>query len=398
MSALAPPHLPPLPTLLRRRGHGHARVTYVELFFDLVFVFAVTQLSHSLLDHLDGAGALQAGLLFLAVWWVWIYTSWSTNFLDPDRTPVRLMLFALMLAGLVLAASLPRAFADRGLDFALTYTGMQVGRAAFTVHGIGRADASLRRNFIRVGLWLAAASPFWIAGGFALGEARLMLWMVALAIEYVSPVLNFRVPGLGHSMTTDWTIDASHMAERCALMVIVALGESVLVTGATFADVPWTGPVIAAFLLAFVAATAMWWTYFHVGERRATQRLASMADPGVMARLGYTYLHMPIIAGIIVCAVGVSQLLTQPGGEASHRVAAVLLGGPFLYLVGLGLFKRITLGHLPLSHSVGCAAFLLLVPVSTAMPPLVLTGAATAVLILVAVWEHLSLGHTVREA
>jgi low temperature requirement protein LtrA len=380
-------------SLLRAR-HGHARVTYVELFFDLVFVFAITQLSHALLHHLDWAGALQALLLFLAVWWVWIYTAWATNFLDPDRAPVRLALFALMLAGLVLAAAIPGAFGDQGLIFALAYTFMQLGRAAFMVHGIGRADAALRRNFIRVGLWLAAAAPFWVAGGLVSGEARLALWALALGIEYLSPMVNFRIPGLGRSMTTDWTIDPGHMAERCALMVIVALGESVLITGATFAEAKLSAPVLAAFLLAFLAAVAMWWVYFHIGERRATRHLAGMADPGHMARLGYTYLHMPIIAGIIVSAVGVSQLLTHPAGEASPALAAVLLGGPALYLAGLGMFKRLTMGHLPLSHSVGLALVLLLTPVSTALPPLGLSAVATGLLILVAVWEHRSLGRS----
>ena len=145
-------------TFLRTREHrGHARVTYVELFFDLVFVFAVTQLSHLLLKDLTLLGVLRTGLLFLAVWWVWIYTSWVTNWLDPERTPVRLLLFVLMLAGLVLSTSIPEAFGPRGLAFAAAYAFMQVGRSLFMIWALGEASPRNRRNFERITVWLAAA-------------------------------------------------------------------------------------------------------------------------------------------------------------------------------------------------------------------------------------------------
>src|SRR5690242_21739504 len=138
------------PHLLRARNKdGHARVTFVELFFDLVFVFAITQLSHGLLHHLSAGGALQILLLLFAVWWVWIYTSWSTNWLDPETTPVRLMLFALMLAGLVLSTSLPKAFAGHGWAFAGAYVAMQLGRSLFVLRALaGRSPANFL-NFQR---------------------------------------------------------------------------------------------------------------------------------------------------------------------------------------------------------------------------------------------------------
>jgi low temperature requirement protein LtrA len=177
-------------TFLRtRENRGHARVTYVELFFDLVFVFAVTQLSHLLLKDLTLLGALRTGLLFLAVWWVWIYTSWVTNWLDPERTPVRLLLFVLMLAGLVLSTSIPDAFGPRGLAFAAAYAFMQVGRSLFMIWALGEASPRNRRNFERITVWLAAAGIVWIAGALFEG-ARLALWTAALAIEFASPALD----------------------------------------------------------------------------------------------------------------------------------------------------------------------------------------------------------------
>src|SRR5262249_54736926 len=153
-------------TLLRTRGHEEARVGMVELFFDLVFVFAVTQLSHTLLAHLNFEGAVHVTLLLLAVWWVWIYTSWVTNFLDPERIPVRVLVFLLMLAGLLLSSSIPEAFGTRGPVFAMAYVFMQVGRSVFVLWAIRFSSLSLQRNFQRVLVWLLLAAVCWIAGGW----------------------------------------------------------------------------------------------------------------------------------------------------------------------------------------------------------------------------------------
>ena len=207
-----------------------------------MFVFAVTQLSHGLLEHLTPLGALQTAVLMLAVWWAWIDTAWITNWLDPDRTAVRLMLFALMLAGLVLSASIPKAFEDRALAFALAYV-LDAARAQ-PVHALG-AEEPRRRQLPqfhpdhRSGRPLSAL--FWIAGAFAGRPAR--GWRCGRsrsASNTVAPVLGFWVPVLGRSTTADWAVEGGHMAERCALFVIIALGESVLVTGATFAGLAWT--------------------------------------------------------------------------------------------------------------------------------------------------------------
>src|SRR3954469_20263616 len=163
--------------------HQHSRVTYAELFFDLVFVFAVTQISHTLLGRLTPLGVVQTMLLFLGVWWVWVYTSWITNWLDPELTPVRILLFALMLGGLVLSTSIPQAFEGRGLWFAVAYAAMQVGKTVFLWVSTPRARNLARMNAIRITAWLTASAVFWIAGGLAEGHIRLALWALALAIE-----------------------------------------------------------------------------------------------------------------------------------------------------------------------------------------------------------------------
>lgn len=381
--------------LLRSRHEGgHARVTYVELFFDLVFVFAITQLSHTLLAHLSLAGALETLLLFLAVWWVWIFTSWVTNWLDPERTPVRLALLVLMLLGLLLSTSIPEAFGDKGLLFAASYVAMQVGRSAFMIWAIGDASPANRRNFQRITVWLGFSGIFWIAGGLMDGQARLMVWIMAIGLDYVAPSLGFRVPNLGRSTTEDWDVAGAHLAERCALFVIIALGESILTTGATFAEAEPTALTISAFLAAFIGTVAMWWIYFDVGAERSAEHIARSDDPGRLARQAYTYTHLLVVAGIVVCAVADELALAHPIGHLELPAIAAMIGGPALYLAGVGLFKWPVAGNFPLSHTIGLALLALLAPIASHLEPIVLASLTSAVLVVVAIWETWSLRHT----
>ena len=373
--------------LLRaRKGHEHARVTFVELFFDLVFVFAVTQLSHTLLAHFTPLGAVETLLLMMAVWWVWIYTSWVTNWLDPERIPVRLMLFAIMLAGLIMSSAIPKAFAELGLVFALAHVAMQVGRTLFTLWAV-KGHSSLSLNFTRILAWLCVSGILWIWGGFSEGEWRLFLWLLALAIEYAGPSTGFWTPGLGRSVTTDWNVEGGHLSERCGLFVIIALGESVLVTGATFANLGWSWPVVLAFLSAFIASVAMWWIYFNTGAERGAETMTSSGDPGRLARIAYTYIHLFIVAGVIVTAVGDEFTLAHPNGHAEWPMAAALVGGPALYLIGTLLFRRAITGRMPKFQLLALAALLVLFFISGFFSPVLLSLATTVVLCIVALGE-----------
>lgn len=377
---------PSQPLLRSRDGQG-ARVSFAELFFDLIYVFAVTQLSHHLLEHLTPLGALQTLLLWFAVWLGWQYTSWVTNWFDPEALPIRLLLFAIMGVGLVMAAALPEAFAERGLVFAGCYALIQVGRSAYVLWQLG-AEHELTPNFRRILGWTLISAGFWIAGGLAHeGGSRLALWAVAVACEYVSPMLGFYLPGLGRSQTRDWTIDGGHLVERCSLFVIIALGESILVTGATVAHVhDWTAPVLLAALLSFVGSLAMWWLYFDTGSRAAEHLIAHARDPGRYGAL-YHYVHVLIVAGIIVCAVASDLAIAHPDAAVKTAYAAVLLGGPALYVLGNAIYKRIVFGRLPLSHLVGLVGLALLVPLAGLGDMLLLSGLVTALLVVVAFWE-----------
>jgi low temperature requirement protein LtrA len=370
---------------------GHQKVAMVELFFDLVFVFAITQLSHALLYDVSVATGMKIGLVLLAVWWVWIYTSWVTNWLDPDTLPVRTMLFALMILGLVMSAAIPRAFTDRGLVFALALVAIQVGRTLFVCWALRRHSEGNYRNFLRIACWLSASGIFWIGGGLLDGNARVAFWVMALVVEYGGPATGFWTPHLGRSTTRDWDVDLSHMAERCALFVIIALGESLLVSGATFSKASWQPTTIMAFITVVVGAFAMWWIYFNIGAEEAVRRFRNADDPGSIARLAYTYLHLPIIAGIIVTAVSDELVLAHPYGATDGKTAATLIGGPMLFTLGNLLFKRTTAGRWPLSHLVGLGLLALAIPMSAWLWPLGVAGLAASVLALVAVWETLSL-------
>jgi low temperature requirement protein LtrA len=374
-----------------RKADEHARVTFIELFFDLVFVFAVTQLSHGLLEHFSVIGVAQTALLLMAVWWVWIYTSWFTNWIDPDHTPVRLVLLALMLAGLLLSTSLPRAFEERGLVFAGAYVFMQVSRSLFTMWSLKPHNPGNYLNFQRITSWLILSGILWITGAFFQDEQRYAIWAVALLIEYLGPSAGFWTPGLGRSRTADWDVDGHHFAERCGLFIIIALGESILVIGATVGKLDWSSETLAAFIVSFVGSVTMWWLYFDIGEARGTKRIEESHDPGRLARAAYTYMHLPIVAGIIVTAVADEMVLAHPGGLVDDKTAIAVLGGPALYLIGNVLFKR-TMSRKPiLSHLVGLGLLALLIPLAPSVTLLQYSIAATAVLIVVAIWERVSI-------
>ncbi|MBC7985086.1 MAG: low temperature requirement protein A, partial [Sphingomonadaceae bacterium] len=380
-------------SLLREVGpDGHATVGYAELFFDLVYVFAITQLSHYLLAHHDLAGVLETLMLFLAVWWAWTYMAWATNWLDPERPAVRIMIFLVMLASLAMSASIPGAFGDKGLVFALAYLAMQIGRTGFLVRVMRRERPETSRNLLRANLWFVLSAPFWIWGALAAEEMRLILWGVAIAINYAAPMALFWIPGLGYSATTDFGLSSGgHMAERCALLIIIALGEGVLVTGATFAGMAWGWPAVAAFLTAFAGSVAMWWVYFDLGMRRAAHHIEHHADAGRVARDIYTYAHIPIVAGIVVTAVCDEMMLAHPRGHAEPLFLWVAIGGPALFLAGAMVLKRATSGRSwwPLSHLVGLGLFgLIALWGAVGHPaPLALGIASVAVLAVVAAWE-----------
>jgi low temperature requirement protein LtrA len=374
--------------VLRAQDTGEQRVTPLELFFDLVYVFAITQLSHLLLDHPTIGGSLKTLFLLLVVWWAWQYTTWFTNWFDPDALPVRLMLGAVMLASLVMSVAIPEAFGERGLMFALSYVAIQVGRTLFAVLALG-ASHPLGGGFRRILAWFAAAGLLWVAGGLLDGVARYALWLLALGVDYSGPASGYRTPGMGRSRTEEWTIEGTHFAERCQLFVIIALGESILVTGTTFGESEVSAASVAAFGVAFLGSGALWWIYFARSAHDASETIAHSEDPGRLARSAYTYFHLPMISGIITVAAADELTVAHPGDPGTFASVLLTLGGAALFVAGNGLFLWAVSGRVLWSRLVVVVALVALLPVGFAVPALALSGAAALVVVLLAIVDSL---------
>jgi low temperature requirement protein LtrA len=372
---------------LRPRGDGLAQpTTTVELFFDLVYVFAVTQLSHQILADLSVAAVAHAAFLLLIVWWAWIYTTWMANWFDPASPRVGVVLTAVMLASLLMAASLPEAFGEHGLLFAASYVALQVGRnvaAASLLHRRHR----LRQVFERLVVWSAASGVLWLAGAALDPDERLIVWIPALALELAAPAARYWLPGRGRAATSDWDVEGGHFAERCEVFIIIALGESIVVTGATAAEAGLTSTVVLCLVVAFVETAALWWLYFGAAAEEARGSITTSGDPGRVARDAYTYAHLPIVAGIIATAVASGLLIAAPHESTNGVGVAMILGGPALYLLGESVFVWRVTGAINVKRVALAALLVLLVPLGGAVSVLLLSVVVAALLPALAVWE-----------
>lgn len=384
--------------LLRGDGENADRVSFLELFFDLVFVFAVTQISHTLVHSIDDGhaldGGLQAAVIILAVWWVWVYTAWVTNWLDPDKAAVRWMLIILMVLGLLMSTSIPEAFGDRALLFVSAYVAMQVGRAIFTILSMVRFVPENALNVTRLTIWFCVSAIFWFWG--ALTEdltARLVLWGVAIVIEYLGPVSRYWVPGLRSSYIGGIPIRGGHMSERAGLFVIIAIGESVLVTGTAFADHPIDLPNTLAFFASITGSILLWLLYFSRAESGGSRFIRRHSNPSLVAANSYTYLHVVLVAGIVVIAVADELVLAHPIDAPRQLTLALVYGAPALYLIGNLVFKKSIGAPWLKSHLAGVGILVIFGAVvllsGLQLPALVHSWIANVVLIAVVIGEEI---------
>ena len=339
--------------LRERKPNEHAKVTFVELFFDLVFVFTIIQLSHSLSHHFNLHGIVQTFILMLAVWLVWIYTTWHLNWLDPDKVLVRVMLYGVMFAGLLLSTAIPDAFAEKGLFFGIAFAFIQIGRTLFVTWATKKREPKIYRVFVLISLWLTFSGVFWVLGGLADPHDRLIYWAIAVGIEFFAPMCGFWVPGLGKTGPRDWDISGAHMAERCGLFIIICLGEGICVNGATFSKIPWTAINIGAFAVSFMITVLMWWNYFHCGQYAGTKRIENSDNPGKIAMWAYHFSHIPIVIGIIFFAVASYFLFKHPTEMTDAKTAVAFIVSGMLFIVGCICFKRIVSGKIPKSDIFG---------------------------------------------
>ncbi len=374
---------------LRRQAPDEAQhASNLELFYDLVFVLAVTQITHRLLDELTWAGAGRATLLLLVVWWAWNYTTWVTNALDPDAVVVRLLVLAIMFGSLLMAVAIPDAFGSRGLLFAGAYVAIQVGRHAFLTFVVASRDSPERRPAEHILTWFLVAGVFWIAGGIASGNARVALWLVAVAIDYAAPLVFYRVPFRPQLASTAWEVETSHFAERFQLFIIIALGESIVITGATTSGLPLDAARLAGFGIAFVLTAALWWLYFDYVAVIAERRLRLSSDRTRLARDGYTYLHVVIVAGIIVSAVGDELVIKHPVDTLTTPELVAVVAGPAIYLLGHALFRLRMAGSISWKRLGGALACVLVGVVAGSAAALVVALLLVGVVVAVIVAER----------
>ncbi len=371
---------------LRDRTQAETRVTPVELFFDLVYVLGITQVTHFLVHHPTPAGAGEAFMLLLALWSAWIYTAWATNWLDPAAMPVRLMRVGIMLAALVMSAAIPEAFGDRGLMFALGLVVIQVARGVFITFARD-LPPTVRTNYLRILIWWAVMGSLWIAGGMAEHGQRITLWLVAQVLDVAVPWFGYPVPGMGRSHPGEWRVAGGHIAERCQLFIIIALGESILVAGARFGELPASALTTAAFVNAFIGSVALWWIYFDHGAEAGMHAITHAREPDELGRSAYSYYHIPMVAGIVATAAADEFALTHGGDAVTATKAALILGGPALYLAGNSLFNWSLTQRVPRSRLVAIGVLGFLGLVASRVTVLQLSVAATLLIVAIAAWD-----------
>lgn len=325
-----------------RRDKDDPEVSSTELFYDLVYVFVAIQLAKFLVEHLTGLGALQAAVMFAAAWWAWNYTTWTAVWLDPRSLPVRGLFLTLMLLTLIMASAIPEAFDGRGLEFALAVAAMQVLRPLFMVVALrGHREA---RYFHSVATWSIGAGVLWIAGGLMDDGPRLALWVGAIAVELAGPVFKFRLVGVPAVPLESWPVAPGHLAERCRLIVIVALGEAVLSCGRTYADLEPSVATVGTLVIGFATCGALWWLYFARHSTQALNRMRLSSEASRMGLHGYAYSHALIVGAILATAVGTELMIAHPGEATRAATGIAIVGGPLLYIVGLTLFVHLTGG------------------------------------------------------
>src|SRR3954470_5671316 len=298
------------------RAPGDARVvTPLELFFDLVYVFAIGQLSHHLLEHVDLRTGAETAIMALAVVYAWYMTAWGANWLDPDRLPVRVLLVGLMFASLLTSVGIGDAFGGRAWLFVTGYLLLQVGRSVFLIVALrGRA---LGEHFVNDLVWELLTGLLWVAGAIADGDARLLLWGLAVVATYSGVWSVHWLPGRGRRIDLGHTeIAAGHLIERFRLFFLIALGETVVTTGSAFTDEPFQLERLLALAIGFTGTVALWWCYFQRAERIGTDLAQRAADAGAVG-WSATWTVTLMVLALIGIAVGDELAIAHPGDDAT---------------------------------------------------------------------------------
>ena len=368
------------------RAPGSERdVSPLELFFDLVYVFAVGQISHHLFAHVDLRTGAETAVLALAVFYAWYMTAWGANWLEPDRLPVRAALVALMFASLLMSVAIDDAFGDRAWLFVTGYLLLQIGRAAFLIVALpGRPQGE---HFVNDLVWELLSGVLWVAGAFADGDARLVLWALATVVAYGGAWAQHWLPGRGRRVDVEHTeIAGGHLVERFRLFFIIVLGETVLTMGNAFADEPFELDRLLALAIGFAGTVALWWCYFQRAEPLGVERAETAEDAAAVGLWG-TWTLTLIVLALIAIAVGDELAIAHPGDDATLGFTLLTFGGPALFLLAQLVFHRLALGYVPRSRLLGLAALAILAIATAPLTLIAGIAASSAVLVAVAIGD-----------
>ncbi|MEV4814053.1 low temperature requirement protein A [Micromonospora avicenniae] len=379
-------------TDLLRPATSSGRATFLELFFDLAFVAALTRVSQRFADVGDDTGwTLVTGLgrtllLFLALWLIWSHTIWITSRYEPERPVIQAVVVGTMFAALVLAVTLPHAMEERALPFAVAYLMVMVVRplvVAAALHGHPR-----QRVPFRLAAWSAASAPLWLVGALGPDRLRPPLWAAALAVDYLAWALGWPLPRLGSAGVGRWRIAGEHLAERHQQMFLIALGESILVIGAVFGGVDYSAGRIAAFTVAFTTSVLLWRIYFHRAGRLLNEALGRTGMPG---RLGTASerTHGLLVLSVLVTAVGYHLVIDHPFGPPRPTWLLFVVGGPALFLIARVRLDYEILGRVSRSRMIGLVVLLLVATALARWAPMVGLSVVAGVLALVALLDAL---------
>ncbi|RLP86456.1 low temperature requirement protein A [Micromonospora sp. CV4] len=375
-------------TGLPARGRGDpAHPAYLELFFDLVYVFALISLAEELATELTWTGIAQTLVLLLAFTLIWALTVWVRDTLDQARSAVQVLFIGTVAASLLLAATVPDAYGNRGLLFAITYVTIRLGSNVYTLLFV--REPFHRSRSVRVLLWEAIATIAWIGGAVLDETDRLILWAVAIGIEYASAALGWPVPRLGRSHSEEWRLTAERLSERYRQFVIVALGASLFVTAETFSRSDFGAPRVWALVVVFLIVVLMWRIYIYRAGELLTEAIAKSARPSLLGQSA-AVTHLIMVAGIGGAAVTSKLVIDRPFGETPPSWIAVILGGPALFLLGRGVLDYTVFARVSRSRLVGLVLLGGVAPVTYLLPPLVVALLAMIVLAAVAVANLLS--------
>ena len=344
-------------TALRQLREGETpKVTNMELFFDLVYVFSIIQLSHYLLAHQTWLGALQFATVFAAVWWAWNYTAWSTNWLNPDHTAGRLLMIFLMGCALLMAVAIPYAFTTHAALFVGAYVTMALVRAGYMA--ILFRGQKMGKNYAQLCAWSAISGLFWVLG-VIIPDIRTAAWLGAVIIDYAAPYTGFWLPGAGRTPMSSWPLAGLHLLERNQQVYIIALGESILLLGGTLIGTSLTMPYLAAASIGFLIIVSLWWLYFvHTTTKGEHAFEENARDHTSLARSSLAYSHGIMVGGAIVIAVAIEQIIAHP--DTAVHLPTILVGtaGPIIYLIGSVLFIRSATTKTPAWHLYAVAVIL----------------------------------------